>query len=291
MKKPRVTAIIANYNTRQVLHDCLNNLIKLDEVKQIIVVDNASADDSSKMVKTHFPSVLLLSLKRNKGISYSYNLAEKKAKNPYLLFLGSDAFPKKNAVTFLSDYLDNNPHVGLATCKVVLRNGNLDMDSHRAFPTPWNSFLYFTKINTEKYFLQDRDFSNTHEIDACISHFMFIRRKAFESVNGFDKDYFVYGEDIDFCYRLKKNSWKVMYVPHVTATHYKGVSVGLRNESKDISRASKETKIKMSKMTTDAMELFFRKHYQKSYPALLNLFVLFTIRMIRIMRFLKIRLF
>jgi len=291
MKKSDVTAIIANYNTRQILQDCLRHIIKLKEVKQIIVVDNASVDNSSEMVKRQFPSVLLFSLKKNEGISYSYNLAAKKAKTRYLLFLGSDAFPEKNTVTFLDDYLDKNPEVGLTTCKIILRNGNLDMDSHRAFPTPWNSFLYFTKLNPKKYFLQGEDFSKPHEIDACISHFMFARKKAFESINGFDKDYFVYGEDIDFCYRLKKNNWKIMYLPQVKATHYKGVSVGLRKESKDITQASKETKIRMSKMTTDAMGLFFKKHYLKNYPTLFNLLILSTIKLMKTVRVLKIRLF
>lgn len=289
--KPDIAVIIANYNTKQVLRDCLKHLEKLNQIKKIIVVDNASTDSSSEMVKREFPLVTLISLKKNKGISYSYNLGVKKAGTDYFLFLGSDAFPERKALPYLAAYLDDNPQVGIATCKVVTRDGKLDMDSHRAFPTPWNSFLYFTKINTHKYFLNDRDFSKSHEIDACISHFMFVRSKAFESVSGFDQDYFVYGEDIDFCYRVKDNKWKIMYLPKVKTVHYKGVSVGVRKESKDITQASKDTKIKMSKMSAEAMELFFRKHYMKKYPLLLGVLALAVIRLIKTLRTIRIQIF
>ena len=78
-----------------------------------------------------------------------------------------------------------------------------------------------------------------------------------------------------------------MYIPQVKAVHYKGVSVGLRKESTDITQASKETKVKMSRMTTEAMELFFKKHYLKNYPLLLSLLILLTIKLIKIIRFLK----
>lgn len=279
-----VTVIIANYNTKPVLQDCLENLSDLKLVKNTIVVDNASSDGSSEMVASMFPSVTLISLKENKGISYSYNLGANAAKTDYLLFLGSDAFPEKDTIPYLASYMDRNPKVGIATCKVVQRNGALDMDSHRAFPTPVNSFLYFTRINPRMYFMQDQDLTQAHEIDACISHFMFVRKKGFDEINGFDQDFFVYGEDIDFCYRLKGDGWKIMYIPQVKALHYKGVSVGLRKESRDITQASKETRIKMARMSADAMELFFKKHYLKNYPQVLVFFILLTIRSMKMLR-------
>jgi len=161
------------------------------------------------------------------------------------------------------------------------------MDSHRAFPTPWISFLYFTKINSQKYFMKDKNFNETHEIDVCISHFMFVRKNAFDAVDGFDQDYFVYGEDIDFCYRIKNNRWKIIYIPQVKTLHYKGVSVGLRKESKDIAKVSKATKIKMSKMSVEAMELFYNKHYLKNYPLLLNLLISLTFKLFKLSRILK----
>ena len=285
--KTNVTIIIANYNSTQVLQDCLKHLTDLKLIKNTVIVDNASNDGSVEMVKENFPSAELISLKENKGISYSYNLGASKAKTKYLLFLGSDAFPENNSIPYLENYFDNHPDVGVATCKIVTRNGDLDMDSHRAFPTPWISFLYFTKINSQKYFMKDKNFNETHEIDVCISHFMFVRKNAFDAVDGFDQDYFVYGEDIDFCYRIKNNRWKIIYIPQVKTLHYKGVSVGLRKESKDIAKVSKATKIKMSKMSVEAMELFYNKHYLKNYPLLLNLLISLTFKLFKLSRILK----
>ena len=288
----KVSVVIVNYNTSEQLKDCLNNLLSQGIELEIIVVDNASSDDSVEMVRTNFPNVKLVEAKENKGLAHGSNLGLEVATGDYVLYLGSDAYPEKGVIEGMVEFMDKNINIGISTCKLVLRNGSLDMDAHRGFPTPWASLTHFTKLNSlfpkskffNQYFLGYEDFTRPHEIDLCISHFMMVRKKVFDRVGRWDEDFFVFGEDVDFCYRVKKAGWKIMYLPQFTAIHYKGVSVGIRKESQDISKASSETKVRMKRSTTDAMKLFYRKHYSGVYPKIIQSLVFLGIDLLSKLR-------
>lgn len=281
-----LSIIIVNFNTKVILRDCLNNIIntKIHLDYEIIVVDNGSLDGSVAMVKAEFPNIKLIA-GENIGLSKGYNVGLKNSSGRYILYLGSDAFPKDRTIDGMVSVLDDDQSIGIATCKLVLRNGMLDLDAHRGFPTPWTSITHFTGLGKlfpksrlfNSYFLGQQDFSKPHEIDLCISHFMLVRRSVFEYVGMWDEDFFVYGEDVDFCYRTKKVGYKIMYLPMFEAIHYKGASVGTRKESADVSTATKETKIRMSRETTRAMRLFYEKHYKNLYPGIVTALVLFAI--------------
>ncbi len=289
MKK--VSVIIVNYNTKPILQDCLHNLEGSYPNLEIIVVDNASADGSAEMVKASFPNVVLIE-NENNGLAAGSNLGLTKATGDYYLFMGSDAFPAGDAISQLVNYMDQAPYVGIATCKLVLRNGELDWDAHRGFPTPWAALTHFTKLNKlfphsrifNRYFLGWEDMNKPHEIDLCISHFMLVKKEVIEQIGKWDEHYFLYGEDVDFCYRAKQAGWQIMYLPFCTAVHYKGVSVGIRKETQDITSASTETRERIKKTTTDAMKLFYKKHYQGKYPAIVTNFVLAGIDLMRFIR-------
>ena len=288
----KVSVVIVNYNTSEQLKDCLNNLLSQGIELEIIVVDNASSDDSVEMVRTNFPNVKLVEAKENKGLAHGSNLGLEVATGDYVLYLGSDAYPEKGVIDGMVEFMDKNINIGISTCKLVLRNGSLDMDAHRGFPTPWASLTHFTKLNSlfpkskffNQYFLGYEDFTKPSEIDLCISHFMMVRKKVFDRVGRWDEDFFVFGEDVDFCYRVKKAGWKIMYLPQFTAIHYKGVSVGIRKESQDISKASSETKVRMKRSTTDAMKLFYRKHYSGVYPKIIQSLVFLGIDLLSKLR-------
>ena len=288
----KVSVVIVNYNTSEQLKDCLNNLLSQGIELEIIVVDNASSDDSVEMVRTNFPNVKLVEAKENKGLAHGSNLGLEVATGDYVLYLGSDAYPEKGVIDGMVEFMDKNINIGISTCKLVLRNGSLDMDAHRGFPTPWASLTHFTKLNSlfpkskffNQYFLGYEDFTRPHEIDLCISHFMMVRKKVFDRVGRWDEDFFVFGEDVDFCYRVKKAGWKIMYLPQFTAIHYKGVSVGTRKGSQDISKASSETKVRMKRSTTDAMKLFYRKHYSGVYPKIIQSLVFLGIDLLSKLR-------
>lgn len=275
MKK--VSIIIVNYNTRDVLRDCLKNLKNTASDSEIIVVDNASYDSSADMVEKEFSFVKLIRTQNN-GLSAGYNFGIKQSTSDYLLFLGTDCFPEKDTIIGVLEYMESHPNVGVATCKLLLRDGKLDMDAHRGFPTPWAAFTHFSGLGKlfpdselfNSYFLGYQNFEREHEIDLCISHFMMVKRQVFEKVGLWDEDFFVYGEDVDFCYRVKQAGIKIMYLPKWKATHYKGVTVGIRKESVDVATASGQTKSRMKKASIEAMKIFYKKHYINRYPKFVN---------------------
>lgn len=303
MNLPKNTSVvITNYNTKDILKDCIINLLKLDEAKEILIIDNASKDGSAQMVKAEFahnPEVKLFALDRNTGLSHAGNIGLENSNGKYLLYLGSDAFPKPGTIFGMQEYFEQseNAKVGAATAKLVLRDGTLDMDAHRGFPTPFVALAHFSGLDKifkknkifDKYFLGYEDLSKPHEIDLGISHYMMIRREVFNQVGKWDEDYFVFGEDVDICYRIKQGGWKIMYLPQFEAIHYKGASVGIRKESADISPATAETKIRMMNMKAKGMETFYAKHYKKKYPWILNAIVLTGIRGLNLMRMTKIK--
>lgn len=278
MSNSLVSVIIVNFNTREVLEKCLANLLGSDVPLQIIVVDNASADGSAEMVGIKFPSVTLLALTENRGLACGYNRGLEIATGQYILLLGSDAFPEKGTIEGLVRFFEENTSVGLATGRLVLRDGHLDWDAHRGFPTPWKALTHFSGL--EKlfpksqifggYFLGWKDLDQPHEIDLCISHFMLIRKSVLETVGHFDEEFFVYGEDVDFCYRVKQAGWKIMYLPAWPVTHWKGVGVGLRKETQDVTKASQETRLRMVQESSRAMTIFYRKHYSTIYPKIVT---------------------
>lgn len=288
----RVSIIIVSFNTCALLQACLQNLLTLNEADEIIVVDNASSDGSAELVQTHFPTVKLIKLSENRGLTVASNLGLAAAQGEFMLYLGSDAYPTAGVIRGLADYLAEHPEVGIATAALRLRDGTLDMDAHRGFPTPWASLSHFSGLSRllprspffNQYFLGGRDLTQPHEIDLCISHFLFVRRTLFDTIGQWDEDFFLYGEDVDFCYRAKAAGYKIMYLPQFTVTHYKGASVGVRKQSSDISPASVETKLRATQLSTTAMVLFYQKHLEARYPWIVNLCVLNAIRLLGIVR-------
>lgn len=276
MKK--VSIIISNTNTRDVLKECLENLDrlthKLNQNLETIVVDNNSNDGSEDMVKKEFPWVKLV-MTPNYGLAFGVNLGAKEATGEYLLFLGEDGFPRDDTIPGLVEYMDEHPEVGLSTARLVTRDGMPDLDVHRRFPTPWSSFarlFLLSKIFPKSklfnsYFMMDRDHSKEHEIEMCITHFMLIPRNIFDEVGAYDdENYFVFGEDADMCYKIKNKGYKLMYLPQFECGHYKGVSFGTRKETADIAPKPLEWKNFMHYNSTRAMRVFVSKFYENKYP-------------------------
>ena len=157
---------------------------------------------------------------------------------------------EKGTIEKMIEFMDENENAGASTCKIIMPNGEIDDASHRGFPTPWNAFCHFSGLAGifpksklfSGYNLGWKDFSKAHEIDALAGAFMLVRISAGEEAGWWDEDYFFYGEDIDFCYKLKQRGWKIYYLPEVSIRHFKGVSSGIKGVSKKITTASKETK-------------------------------------------------
>lgn len=280
-----LSIVIVNYNAKEFLKKCINSLLSCISKKinyEIIVVDNASSDNSSEMLKGDFPQIRLIINKENKGFSKANNQGIKISKDSkYILFLNPDTVMQEQTIEKMIEFMDMHKDAGASTCKLIMLNGKLDDATHRGFPTPWNAFSHFSGL--EKLFPKSKlfsgyslgwmDFNSTHKIDVLAGAFMLVRRQAGEEAGWWDEDYFFYGEDIDFCYMLKQKGWNIYYVPSVFITHYKGVSGGIKAVSKEITTASEETKKRVTKWRFAAMRIFYKKHYQQKYPWIINFLV------------------
>lgn len=278
-----VSIIIVSYNGKDFLKKCLISILASIESKlsyEIIVVDNASSDESVESIKYYVSSIKyrnirIIANKENVGFSRANNQGIKASKDSrYVLFLNPDTITQKKTIEEMIKFMDYHKDAGAATCKLIMPNGEIDDASHRGFPTPWNAFCHFFGLSKlfshsklfSGYSLGWMDLSKTHEIDALAGAFMLVRRKAGEEAGWWDEDYFFYGEDIDFCYMLKEKGWKIYYVPTVSVLHYKGVSGGIKKVSKNITTASQETKKRATKWRFAAMKIFYNKHYKQKYP-------------------------
>jgi hypothetical protein len=297
----KVSFVIVNYNTRELLKDCIENLLlvkgKIGEL-EIIAVDNGSTDGSAEMVESNFGQSVKLIRTENNGLSAGHNLGYKSSRGEYIVYLGTDAYPTARAMEMIIEYMDRHEKAGICTPKLVLRDGSLDMDAHRGHSTPWTSlshWLFLDKIFPKSkffngYFMGYKDFSKPHEIDVCISHFMFVRREAHEKVGLFDESFFLYGEDLDFCYRMQQAGYKVMYLSNIEVLHFKGATVG-RKATADLDNAARRDKKHLSRLrleTTKAMKKFYKKHLEKKYPAPLNWLVylgIFLLEKLRVVLF------
>ena len=291
-----LSIIIVNYNVKELLRQCLQSLQLTINNQQltieIFVVDNASSDGSVEMVREEFPEVRVTASKENLGFAKANNLAIKEASGRYLLFLNPDTTVPSGTLPEMIKFMDENPKVGVATCFVELASGGMDLDCHRGFPTPWASFCHFSGLAKlfprskifGAYHQTWKDLSKTHEIDSCVGAFMMVRRGAMEEVGVWDEDFFFYGEDLDWCYRFREHGWKVVFYPHVKIIHHKGASSGMKKSSQEVTTASRDSKRRARKASTEAMRIFYEKHYRQKYPAVLNWLVLGGIKLMEKIR-------
>ncbi len=296
-----ISIIIVSYNTKELLEECLDSISTYSKnIKcETFVVDNDSHDNTAEFVKKNYPWVKLIESSKNLGFSKANNLALKKASGKYVLILNPDTKLTPDTLSSMKKFMDSSAtDIGIATCRVELANGQLDKDCRRLFPTPQLAFTHFSGLS--KLFKKSAFFNGyycghlkedeQHEIDACVGAFMFIRKNLLDKVGFFDEDYFFYGEDLDLCYRFKNAGYKIVYTPITKIVHYKGASSGIKSHSKHLSKASRESKIKVLNESTRAMSLFYKKHYMDKYPKLITYTVLASIKFINTVRLLKVQL-
>jgi GT2 family glycosyltransferase len=156
------------------------------------------------------------------------------------------------------------------TPRIVMSNGELDFAAHRGLPTPWASFKYFFLKDDSLYHLSKSDFNKPHEVDAISGSFLLTRKDVLEKSGIFDEDYWMYAEDIDLSYRIKKAGFKIIYLPNLEVLHHKGISSGLKKHSQGVSTATLETKKRSLDAFYYTMKIFYRKHLAKKHPFFIN---------------------
>lgn len=273
--------VIVNWNTRDLLRKCLQTVFASEGLTfQVVVVDNASTDGSPDMVRQEFSNAALIASASNDGFSIANNKGlrwlglDKGKNNPtaprYGLLLNSDTEVPPTAFAEMVQYMDRPEHqnVGAAGCKLWLPENKLDLACRRSFPTPEVSF--YRMMGLSKLFPHSKRFGRYNmtylspdietEVDSVVGAFMMVRRETIAQVGLLDETYWMYGEDLDWAFRIKQAGWKIMYNPAVTVLHIKRAS----------SRKSKRAKIAF----TEAMVKFYQEHYRQTTPWWLHLLVM-----------------
>lgn len=324
MKRPDLSIVILNYNTKDFLLGCLQSIKEADLAginTEIIVVDNASTDGSVETARKSITSItgttgstgFIIQNKKNLGFAAGNNVGVKKASGRYVLFLNPDTVIPKKTVKEVFNFMEKHKDVAVASPKLELPNGQLDEASHRGFPTPWNAFCHFSGL--AKIFPRSRLFAGytmgwlldkkePHEVNSVSGAFFFVRRESGEEVarlparqGWWDEDYFWYGDELDFCYRLKekdlpagRRGWKIFFLPQVKVLHYRGVASGIKGHSKEISTATRETRLRSARASIQAMRIFYKKHYKDRYPFFVTWLVfvgMWLLENLRVLRQLK----
>lgn len=282
--------VILNWNTRDLLKRCLETVIACegDFTYRVIVVDNASTDDSVAMVRAEFPMVEVVLNTHNAGFSRGNNLGLRhlgyrdagdglqSGKAPgadasaprYAVLLNSDTEVPPTAFFKMITFMDGRPDIGIAGPKLILPDGTLDLACRRSFPTPVVAFYHFAGLAKRfpdsprfaRYNMTFVDADQELEVDSVVGAYMQLRREAIAQVGLLDETFFMYGEDLDWAYRVKSAGWKVVYHPQVMVHHVKRAS----------SRRSKKAQFEFYR----AMLIFYRKHFRRTTPLWLHSLIL-----------------
>ena len=255
----KLSIVIVNYNVKYFLEQCLDSVfLAIKNIKaEIIVVDNHSSDDSKKYLTSLFPTIKFIENKENVGFSKANNQAIARARGEYILLLNPDTVIGENSLTNICRFMDKNPQAGAVGVKMLDGYGRFLAESKRGFPSPWNSFCKITGLSKlfpfSKYFggyhLKYLDKNAIHAVDVLAGAFMMVRKKAIEKAGYLDEKFFMYGEDIDWSYRISCSGYTNYYFPE-PIIHYKGEST-----KKDINYVTH---------FYEAMLIFFNKHYPYS---------------------------
>lgn len=232
--EPEISIVIVNYNVKHFLEQCLMAIerAKHNLAIETIVVDNASVDGSQTLLKKKFPQVRLIENHKNLGFGRANNQALKIARGKYVLILNPDTLIQEDTLQVLKNFLDEHPEASLVGCKLINPDGTFQIASRRSIPTPWVAFAKISGLS--RIFPKTKIFGRYNltylspeiesEVDILSGSLMMARKDALEKVGYFDEDYFMYGEDIDLCYKIKKAGGKIYYTPRTKAIHYKGES-------------------------------------------------------------------
>lgn len=268
----KLSIIIVSWNVRELLRKCLWSIYQDEQSSpdalETIVVDNASADGSGNMVRANFPQVKVLENRENVGFTAGNNQAIIRSQGRYVMLLNPDTEVLGDALTTLMDFMDAHPAVGIVAPKLLNSDGTAQ-SSRRRFPTLATAFLESTALQQSwpdnrvlrAYYMQDQNEDEAHEVDWSVGACLMVRREVIEQVGLLDEGFFMYSEEMDWCYRIKQAGWRIVYLPAAEVMHHGGQS------SKQVI-AAQHIHFQRSKIR------FFRKHHGAVQAALIRIFLL-----------------
>ena len=270
-----LTVVIVNYNVRALLQACLRSVLASQgrHTFEVIVVDNCSSDGSAEMV-SEFPEVRLIVSPSNDGFAAANNRGIRAAKSSrYVMLLNPDTLVPPDAFEQLIEFMDAHPRAGVVGPKLIKQDGSLDLACRRSFPDPRVAFYH--AFGLDKLFPKSREFARynltfldedeLNQVDCVVGAAMLVRSEAIEQAGLLDERFFMYGEDLDWAWRLRQRGWEVFYNPGVVIVHYKGQS-------------SRQRSVRSILAFYDAMVTFHRKHYASDTVFAVNWAILLGIR-------------
>jgi N-acetylglucosaminyl-diphospho-decaprenol L-rhamnosyltransferase len=238
-----ISILIVSWNVRELLRECLNSVFSYQHSAdtETIVVDNASSDGTVEMLRDEFLDVRVIANPENLGFARGNNQALARARGRYLFLLNPDTELGSNAIENLTVYMDADPRVGIVGPRLVYGDGSLQ-SSRRRFPTLATAFLESTKLQQwfphnrvlKHYYMLDTRDDETQEVDWVSGSAMFVRREMYEQVGGFDEGFFMYSEELDWCYRAKQAGWQIVYLPTAQVIHHESKSAEQALAQRDV---------------------------------------------------------
>lgn len=252
-----LSIVIVNWNARDYLRKCLESIYRNAGrlSLEIFVVDNGSGDGSADMLRREFSGVKLIENRDNPGFGAANNQALKRCAADLVLMLNPDTEVSEGALTSMVDFLKWNRRAGAVGAKLLNADRTIQLTCARNFPTLLSEFFWLTTLVRRfpksrivgNYLMSYWDHNDRREIDCLSGACIMARLEVLRKLDYFDEDYFIYGEDVDLCYRIKKAGWQIWYLPEAEITHYGGGS----------SRSIAETAAILDRI---AIKIFFRKH-------------------------------
>lgn len=261
MSKSDVTVIIVNWNTREILRDCLRSVYQSAGPVDVdvIVIDNASSDGSVEMVQAEFDKVQLIANSDNRGFAAANNQGMAVATGRYVLLLNSDTIVLDGAIAKTVEFADAHSDAAVVGCRVLNRDRSMQPTCFM-YPSVLNLAIAVPYLNRlfprNRFFGRegmtwwDRD--DVRDVEVVTGCFMLVRREALDRVGPMDADYFMYGEETDWCWRFRRAGWRLMFTPSGEIIHLGGQSTA-------------QVRPRMLLQLRSGVLLFFRK--QQSRPA------------------------
>ena len=262
----RIAVVIVAYNTADLLRRCLYGLRSDGGGRvQVIVVDNGSNDETVAVATAAMPPVELVEAGTNLGFGRAVNLAARQVERDYLVTLNPDCLPTPAVLLQLARRLDRESRLGYAGPRIVKPSGRPDAACLRGDPDPFGALLYFTRVarlfprspGISRYNLTYLDYEKEQPLLCGTGACLMFRTSAFRAVGGFDEAFFMYGEDLDICRRLRAAGHPGIYVPGAEVLHVKG-------------EASRKESQRMLREFHRAMWIYYRRHEAAARPALVN---------------------
>lgn len=287
-KKPgtdlTLSIVIVSYNVRDFLGQALTSIQKalLGISHEIFVVDNASTDGTVEYLEKRHPEVTLIANSENVGFGRANNQAIARSQGAYICVINPDTIVQEDTFTVLLEFFEKHPEAGAIGSKILNPDGTLQLACRRSFPTPWVAFTKIAGLASlfphsrlfGRYNLTYLDPEQVAEVEAISGSFMLVRKTVIDAVGGFDEAFFMYGEDLDWCYRIRNGGWKIYYVPHTQIVHFKGES-------------SKKSPFAQRRLFYEAMRLFVNKHFSGKNALFPSWFLVLAIKARALLAFLS----